>query len=60
MFGNGPYKMESARTDEEIKLVKNDEWNGDFNQETWDDRLDTIDVPHQRRPGHLVQLVRGR
>jgi ABC-type oligopeptide transport system substrate-binding subunit len=42
MFGNGPYKMESKRTDQEIKLVKNDEWTGDFNGETWDDRLDTI------------------
>ncbi len=42
MFGNGPYKLESARTDQEIKLVKNDEWGGDYNQETWDDRLDTI------------------
>lgn len=42
MFGNGPYKLETARTDQEIKLVKNDEWTGDYNQETWDDRLDTI------------------
>jgi ABC-type oligopeptide transport system substrate-binding subunit len=42
MFGNGPYKLESARTDQEIKLVKNEDWTGDYNQETWDDRLDTI------------------
>jgi ABC-type transport system substrate-binding protein len=42
MFGNGPFKESAARTDEEIALVKNDEWNGDFNQDTWDDRLDTI------------------
>lgn len=42
MFGNGPYKMETARTDQEIKLVKNDEWTGDFNGETWTDRLDSI------------------
>jgi oligopeptide transport system substrate-binding protein len=42
MFANGPYKMSAARTDQEIKLVKNDEWNGDYNGETWDDRLDTI------------------
>ena len=42
MFGNGPYKMEVPRTDQEIKLVKNDEWNGDFNQDTWEDRLDSI------------------
>ena len=43
MFGNGPYKMEAARTDQVIKLVKNDDWNGDYNQETWDDRLDSIE-----------------
>jgi oligopeptide transport system substrate-binding protein len=30
MIGNGPYAMESARTDEEIVLVKNDSWQGDF------------------------------
>ena len=42
MFGNGPYKLEAARTDQEIVLVKNDEWTGDYNQDTWDDRLDTI------------------
>jgi ABC-type oligopeptide transport system substrate-binding subunit len=34
MFGNGPYKMEAARTDTGFTLVKNDEWTGDFNQET--------------------------
>jgi ABC-type transport system substrate-binding protein len=43
MFGNGPYKMEEARTDEVIKVVKNDEWTGDFEGETWDDRLDSIE-----------------
>jgi oligopeptide transport system substrate-binding protein len=42
MFGNGPYMEDVARTDEEIHLVKNDEWGGDYNQDTWDDRLDTI------------------
>lgn len=42
MFGNGPYKEESARTDEEIKLVKSDNWGGDANGDTWDDRLDSI------------------
>jgi len=42
MIGNGPYGMEVARTDEEIVLVKNDTWTGDFNGETWDDRLDKI------------------
>ncbi|MGK2930974.1 MAG: peptide ABC transporter substrate-binding protein [Acidimicrobiales bacterium] len=42
MIGNGPYMMEEARTDEEIVLVRNDEWRGDFNGETWDGRLDRI------------------
>jgi ABC-type transport system substrate-binding protein len=42
MVGNGPYMLESARSDEEIVLVKNDEWMGDFNGETWDNRLDRI------------------
>jgi ABC-type oligopeptide transport system substrate-binding subunit len=42
MIGNGPYAMESPRTDEEIVLVRNDEWSGDFNGETWDDRLERI------------------
>ncbi len=42
MFGNGPYKMEVARNDQEVKLVKSDDWTGDFNQDTWDDRLDSI------------------
>lgn len=42
MIGNGPYMIESARTDEEIVLVKNDEWQGDFDGETWDDRLERI------------------
>lgn len=42
MIGNGPYAMEAARTDEEIVLVKNDSWKGDFDGETWDDRLDRI------------------
>jgi len=43
MFGNGPYKMEEARTEQLIKVVKSDEWGGDYNQETWDDRLDSIE-----------------
>lgn len=42
MVGNGPYMLEAARTDEEIVLVKNDEWQGDFDGETWDDRLERI------------------
>jgi len=42
MFGNGPYKLEAARTDQEIKLVKSEDWNGDYNQDTWADRLDSI------------------
>lgn len=43
MFGNGAYKLESPRTEEAIKIVKTEDWNGDFNQETWDDRLDSIE-----------------
>ena len=43
MFGNGPYKMEEARTDQLITVVKSDEWTGDYNQDTWDNRLDTIE-----------------
>jgi ABC-type oligopeptide transport system substrate-binding subunit len=42
MVGNGPYMLETARSDEEIVLVKNDEWRGDFDGETWDDRLERI------------------
>jgi len=42
MIGNGPYMLESPRTDQEIVLVKNDNWAGDFNGETWPDRLDRI------------------
>jgi ABC-type transport system substrate-binding protein len=42
MIGNGPYAMESARTDQEIVLVRNDEWSGDYNGETWPDRLEKI------------------
>ncbi len=29
MIGNGPFVMEEARTDEEIVLVRNDNWGGD-------------------------------
>lgn len=42
MFGNGPYKEKAARTDEETTLVKNTKWAGDYNQDTWPDRLDSI------------------
>ncbi len=42
MIGNGPYAMESARTDQEISIVKSDTWAGDFNGETWPNRLDKI------------------
>jgi ABC-type transport system substrate-binding protein len=42
MIGNGPYMLEKPRTDEEIVLVKNDNWSGDPNGETWPDRLDKI------------------
>ncbi len=50
MIGNGPYAMESPRTDEEIVLVKNDSWAGDFNGETWDGRLSKITFRTQADP----------
>jgi oligopeptide transport system substrate-binding protein len=42
MVGNGPYTMESPRSDEEIVLVRNDSWGGDFNGETWPGRPERI------------------
>ena len=42
MVGNGPYTMESPRSDEEIVLVRNDSWAGDFNGETWPGRPERI------------------
>src|SRR3546814_6962073 len=43
MIGNGPYKMESPRTSTEIVLVKYEEWAGNVEGETSDDRLDRIE-----------------
>ena len=60
MIGNGPYMLESPRTDQEIVLVKNDNWQGDVNGETWPDRLDKITFRGLRRPGHRLQRLRGR
>jgi len=34
MIGNGPFKLEKPRTDEEIVLVRNDGWAGDANGDT--------------------------
>ena len=42
MVGNGPYTMEAPRSDEEIVLVRNDNWAGDFNGETWPNRPERI------------------
>jgi ABC-type oligopeptide transport system substrate-binding subunit len=42
MIGNGPYMLSEPRSDEEIIVEKNENWQGDFNGETWDDRLDSI------------------
>jgi oligopeptide transport system substrate-binding protein len=42
MVGSGPYTMEEPRNDQQIVLVKNDTWGGDFNGETWDTRADRI------------------
>ncbi len=44
MVGNGPYMIEKARTDEQIVLVRNEAWQGDFNQETWPDRVGRIEM----------------
>jgi ABC-type oligopeptide transport system substrate-binding subunit len=30
MIGNGPYKLESPRTEQEIVIIRNDEWGGDI------------------------------
>jgi oligopeptide transport system substrate-binding protein len=50
MFGNGPFQMEAERTDEEIVLVRNENWKGDFNGDTWDGRLDAIVFRTQTDP----------
>ena len=42
MIGNGPYKLEKPRTDQEIALVKSDTWSGDADGKKWEDRLDKI------------------
>ncbi len=50
MVGNGPFKLESPRSDTEIVMVKNDSWAGDQNGETWDDRLDKVTFLVQSDP----------
>lgn len=50
MIGNGPYKLEAPRTDQETVLVKNDTWAGDVNGTTWPDRLDKITLRTQADP----------
>jgi oligopeptide transport system substrate-binding protein len=50
MVGNGPYKLEKARTAEEIVLVKNDNWGGDLNGNKWPDRLDKITFKTSQDP----------
>jgi ABC-type oligopeptide transport system substrate-binding subunit len=42
MVGNGPYTLESPRSDDEIVLVRNDRWAGDFNGDTWPGRAERI------------------
>ena len=42
MVGNGPYLQSEPRTDEQIVLAKNDEYDGNYEGETFPDRLDTI------------------
>ncbi len=43
MVGNGPYMIESARTDEQIVLVRNEAWQGDIDGETWPDRVGRLE-----------------
>jgi len=42
MIGNGPYKLAAPRNDQEIVLVRNDEWTGDVNGKKWPDRISKI------------------
>jgi ABC-type oligopeptide transport system substrate-binding subunit len=42
MIGNGPYMLEAPRNDQEIVLVANENWAGDFAGETWPDRPERI------------------
>jgi len=42
MVGSGAYTMEAPRNDQEIVLVKNDAWGGDFSGNTWETRPDRI------------------
>lgn len=50
MFGNGPYMLEGPRNDQEIILVPNDNWQGDFEGSTWPDRLSRIIFRTQSDP----------
>jgi len=50
MIGNGPYIMDAPRTDEEIQLSINENWQGDFDGETWPDRINTITFRTQSDP----------
>jgi oligopeptide transport system substrate-binding protein len=45
MFGNGPFKLEAPRTDSEIVLVPNTEWDGT----QYDEALDLPEQPYLER-----------
>ena len=71
MIGNGPYKLEKPRTDQEIVLVKNDLWAGDVRGEKHEDRLDKITYRTSADPdasltameageGHNANVAPGR
>ncbi len=45
MFGNGPFKLEAPRSDTEIVLVPNTEWDGTV----YDEALDLPEAPHLDR-----------
>jgi ABC-type transport system substrate-binding protein len=50
MIGNGPFKLDAPRTEQEIVMVKNETWAGDYDGETWDDRLDKVTFKTQADP----------
>ena len=42
MIGNGAYAMAQPRNDQEVTLVRNSNWNGDYAGETWPGRIENI------------------
>jgi len=50
MVSNGPYKLAAPRNDQQIVLVKNDQWAGDIDGKKWEDRLDKITFKTSKDP----------